>query len=194
MDLGNAARPAVPPSASAAKKLLIAALAFQGAFVFGPLLVEALAPPATFGSPTEKFLAPILALPESVLWVLVYTLTYRRARKGDYRRARGPTLVWAVVSFVLLDVVSGILYLLAYGKLGDSVAELVGVPPSGTIPYTVPPSPVGEAAQAGVGAGPRSGTRLRIKDRLTCPRCGNPTVQVMGRSRRYCYACSRYVR
>jgi hypothetical protein len=71
--------------------------------------------------------------------LLVYRFTYVRIRNGDYRAARLPTLAWAIILFVTLSIVSAVLFLIAYVKLGEAVRELES-PPWITSPASgVPP-------------------------------------------------------
>lgn len=79
-----------------------------------------------------------------VLWLaLVYFFSYRPAREGDYEAAQTPTLLFGILSLISVSLISGILYIIAYAKLGEATA-----PPSGpayayagTYPYGPPPVP-----------------------------------------------------
>lgn len=95
-----------------------------------------------------------------IVWVvLVYLYSYERTRAGDYEGARTPTLVFAILSLITFGLISGILYLVAYVKLGDAVSE-AAVPPGGWSPP------------------PIAGTRF-------CGRCGQPN----GAPAAYCTRC-----
>lgn len=62
-----------------------------------------------------------------IVWVLlVYLFAYAPADAGDYRTARTPTLVFAILSLITIGLISGILYLVAYVKLGDAEMETAG--------------------------------------------------------------------
>lgn len=57
-----------------------------------------------------------------VVWVvLVWLFSYQRTQEGDYSGARTPTLVFAILSLITVGLISGILYLIAYVKLGDAM-------------------------------------------------------------------------
>lgn len=71
------------------------------------------------------------------VWVaLVWWFSYNRVVEGDYGGARTPTLVFAILSLITLAVIPGVLFLIAYVKLGDAVEESArsyprwGAPPS----------------------------------------------------------------
>lgn len=65
-----------------------------------------------------------------LLWVLlVYFFSYARTAEGDYESARTPTLVFGIVSLLTVNLISGILYIIAYVKLGDAVTEGARPPP-----------------------------------------------------------------
>lgn len=64
-----------------------------------------------------------------IVWLaLVYGFSYRPTADGDYARARTPTLVFGILSLLTLGLISGVLYIVAYAKLGD--AENEGNPPT----------------------------------------------------------------
>ncbi len=103
------------------------------------------------------------------LWIaLVYFYSYDRIAGGDYEGARTPTLVFAILSLVTLALVPGILFLIAYIKLGDALkgeaayyawgqpAPLVFPAPlsggSRYCTYCGRPSPASSAFCAGCGA------------------------------------------
>lgn len=97
-----------------------------------------------------------------VFWVaLVYLFSYRRTRDGNYSGARTPTLVFGILSILTLGLISGILYIIAYVKLGDAERE------------ATPPPPVwGPVAPL------NPGWRY-------CPACGRPTPAAGG----FCQSC-----
>jgi hypothetical protein len=74
------------------------------------------------------------------VWIaLVWVFSYQRVREGDYERARAPTLVFSILSFLTLALIPAILFLIAYVKLGDALQEAPrGSPAWGTVP-TAPP-------------------------------------------------------
>jgi hypothetical protein len=72
-----------------------------------------------------------------ILWlVVVYLFSYRRTSDGNYEGAQAPTLVFGILSLLTFSIVSGILYLIAYGELGTAVHQAYrppgfwGAPPS----------------------------------------------------------------
>ncbi len=92
-----------------------------------------------------------------IIWVLlVWAFSYRRTREGDYVGARTPTLVFGILSLISFGLISGILYIIAYVKLGDAMSS--GSPT--TYAWGSAPSPPLTAAGSGA-----------------CPKCGaaNPT-------------------
>jgi hypothetical protein len=142
------------PSGHTAKTLILVGLILQGLFVlillgFGILLLIVFV--GVF-----LLIAGFLGL----LWlILVYTLSYRPASDGNYESARTPTLIFAILSFLSLSLISAILYLIAYIKLGDAVRETTmpmtfppayappipgAYPPQYAAPYQQPPPPAGQ--------------------------------------------------
>lgn len=104
-----------------------------------------------------------------LLWTfLVYLFSYQRVREGDYEGARTPTLVFAILSLITIALIPGILFLIAYVKLGDAIREEPGVATAWGVAPTVPiPS-----------SPPAAGTKF-------CAHCGraNPTTGL------YCQGC-----
>jgi hypothetical protein len=96
-----------------------------------------------------------------VVWViLVYLFSYSPTRNGDYAGARTATLVFAILSLLTLGLISGILYIVAYAKLGDAEREAARPPP-------------------GWGAPPlRPGWKF-------CPACGRPALATSS----FCQSC-----
>lgn len=78
-----------------------------------------------------------------LVWViLVWVYSYERTRAGDYEGARTPTLVFAILSLVTLALIPGILWIVAWVKLGDAVREgAVATPAWSAAAPTPPPSP-----------------------------------------------------
>jgi hypothetical protein len=103
-----------------------------------------------------------------ILWVvLIYAFSYRRTLDGDYEGARTPTLVFAILSLLGFGIIPGILYIVAYSKLGDAVRETAPLAPSWG-----PPAPAWTAPT------PAAGTKF-------CPACGKPNPTTS----RFCAAC-----
>lgn len=68
-----------------------------------------------------------------IVWlVLVYLLSYQRVAEGRYEESRTPTLIVAILSLLTFNLISGILYIIAYVKLGDAVRE--AQTPAGPLP------------------------------------------------------------
>lgn len=113
-----------------------------------------------------------LALIGLVWVVLVWLFSYRRVVEGDYEGARTPTLVFAILSLVTFGLIPGILFLIAYIKLGDAIREGRVATPAWGAPYPPfqpqPPAPgAGARFCTYCGApGPASGAY--------CQNCGAP--------------------
>jgi hypothetical protein len=90
------------------------------------------------------------------VWIaLIWVYSYARVKDGDYEGARTPTLVFAILSLLTLAIVPGILFLIAYVKLGDALE-------SGALPSQAwGPTPTAPIPAAPVAAAPRY-----------CARCG----------------------
>lgn len=133
-------------------------------------------------------LAAIVGL---IFVILVYIFSFVRAREGEYEQARAPTLVFGILSLISLGLISGILYIIAYVKLGDAADEeeptgeaarvlYGGVPQeSPALLYSPPstPTPAFPAASRSSPSSP-SGT-------VFCTNCGQP----MAPQARFCRNC-----
>ena len=106
-----------------------------------------------------------------------YEFSYRRISVGDYEGARTPTLVLGIL-LIFLALISGILYLIAYAKLGDAINEQ-------RWPGMMYPPGYGGAAAYPMGYGAAAPTM--------CPRCGHPATFIPQYGRYYCYNCRNYV-
>jgi hypothetical protein len=94
------------------------------------------------------------------VWIaLVWLFSYARVRDGDYDGARTPTLVFAILSIISIALIPGILFLIAYIKLGDAMRE---AGPSASPAWGSPPPPPPPPLAGGVAA---AGSRF-------CSRCG----------------------
>ncbi len=81
-----------------------------------------------------------------IIWlILVYVYSYERAKEGYCSGAKTPTLVFGILSLLSVGFISGILYIIAYAKLGDAEAEgRRPVPAWGAPPiWGAPPMPPG---------------------------------------------------
>lgn len=77
-----------------------------------------------------------------VIWIiLVWIFSYERTRAGDYEGARTPTLVFAILSLIILALIPGILWIIAYVKLGDAAREATPVTAAWSTPTPAPPPP-----------------------------------------------------
>lgn len=54
-------------------------------------------------------------------WVIcVFLFSFLRVRAGEYQSARRPTMIFALLSILTIGLIAGVLYLVAWGKLGDA--------------------------------------------------------------------------
>ena len=105
------------------------------------------------------------------VWIaLIWTFSYRRVDEGDYDGARTPTLVFAILSLITAALIPGILFLIAYVKLGDAIEAGGTATPAWGSP---PPTPT-FALPASSGAASRF-----------CTHCGRPNPT----SSAYCQGC-----
>ncbi len=192
--------PAKPltPSGGTAKTLILVGLIFQAIFAlvffFGlGLLSLAVALAAFTGAGAGAVVLAgtflVLGLIGFILLYLAYSMSYRRTRNGEYQAARTPTLIFAILSFLTVNIIAGILYIIGYVKLGDAVREQTqqaaaasGMPTG--IGYTPTASSPPMAPSPGAAPSPATAPN--------CPKCGQPTTWVAQYQRYYCYSCSQY--
>jgi hypothetical protein len=111
------------------------------------------------------------------VWIaLIWLFSYQRVQDGDYVGARTPTLVFAILSLITLALIPGILFLIAYVKLGDAMREssAAAAPAWGT---PTPLAPSFPPAAAGPAAGPRFCShcgRANAGASAFCQGCGAP--------------------
>lgn len=181
----------LPPSGESAKTMALIGFVFQclaSALVFFlglsfPFLLFA-------GAGDVVFAAIVLAIVVVTAFALYvgYAWVYERIRRGEFQRAREPTLVLGILGVIFGGVITGVFYLVAYGELGDAIREMqwpgamyygpgYGWYPPPTMP--VPPPP------------PASVPGLPIAP--PCVRCGRPTVLIVAYGRYYCYTDQLYV-
>ncbi|MFG1529911.1 MAG: hypothetical protein AAFA34_01355 [Thermoplasmata archaeon] len=188
------------PSGGTAKTLILVGLIFQAIFAliffFGVgLLSLAVALAAANGAGAGAVLLAGLfvglGLIGFILLFLAYSMSYRRTRNGEYQAARTPTLVFAILSFLTINIIAGILYIIGYVKLGDAAREQAQQTAGAGTSYNpnaasppVAPAP-GPAASPGAAPSPSVAPN--------CPKCGQPTTWVAQYQRYYCYSCSQYV-
>ena len=133
----------------------------------------------------------LLAFLGLIFVILVYFFSYRRAADGDYEGARTPTLVFGILSLISLGLVSGILYIIAYVKLGDAADEEERAGRSGWITYggvPVQSNPPTGALGPNTGFGytsPPLSSPSSPTNPVFCTNCGQPTFP----QARYCRNC-----
>ncbi len=155
-------------SGSTAKTLILIGLILQIIEVVVFLLFVAF---VLLAVPLLGFLLGILGL-VGLLWVvLVYIYSYLPTSRGDYPAARTPTLVFAILSLLTLSIISGILYLIGYVKLGDAEDELYSRTTLAWSPAPTPPPPPSPGGRFC----PRCG-RSAPAASAYCPACGSPLV------------------
>jgi len=107
-----------------------------------------------------------------LLWIfLVYLFSYQRVREGDYEGARTPTLVFAILSLITIALIPGILFLIAYVKLGDAIREEPNVAAAWG---TAPAAPVPSSPSAAGGKFCAHCGRANPATGLYCQGCGAP--------------------
>jgi hypothetical protein len=115
------------PDASTARSLTLAAIILQAllfllfVFVFGFFFMI----PFGGGLPVFGFMAGIftIGLFTGILWVILdYFLVYANlSNEVRFPRARTPALVLGIIQLLTGGVVSGVLLIIAYVKIGDSL-------------------------------------------------------------------------
>lgn len=111
----------VPPSASTAKTLILVGLILQLVFVVAGIAYGAL---LSIVFPILGIVYLAIAALGLVWMILVWMLSYSPVRQGRYEAAKTPTLIFAILSIITLwGIIPGVLYLIAYIKLGDAVRE-----------------------------------------------------------------------
>ncbi len=151
-------------SADTAETLILIGLIFQVITVVLLLAVGLLFLIVPFQGGIVIFLAFF-----GFIWViLVYIFSYARTREGEFDGARTPTLVFGILSLLSVGILSGVLYIIAYVKLGDAIDEAeasrtafptapvygnpfappirppyMAAPPLATAPPTAPPAGAG---------------------------------------------------
>jgi hypothetical protein len=140
----------------------------------------------------------------ALMLYFAYEYSYRRARDGNYEGARTPTLVLGIVGIFFGAIITGILYLVAYAKLGDAIRELrgpifyaapvyasavpYGAPMGGPVPAGAPPG-LTPAPTAALPAAPPPPAPFAA----VCPRCGQPATWIPQYGRYYCYRDAAYL-
>ena len=110
----------MPHSGETARDLILVGLILDG---FGELVLLALG----FSSWWFGLIFLGFAFIGFVWIFLVYLYAYESVRDGDYEGARRPTLIFGILSLLTLAIVPGILFLIAYAKLGNAIREEPGL-------------------------------------------------------------------
>jgi len=132
-----------------------------------------------------------------IIWGVVDFVIYMQMKEIEalvnqrkYEQAKGKTLIWMILGFIIGGILLGILLLIAYlkydplinwqrGQGGMAPAYGAPPPPGAPPPMMAPPPP--QAAPAAAPAVPN------------CPICGRPTTYIAQYGRYYCYTDARYV-
>lgn len=210
----------VPPSGSTAKTLILVGLIFQ--LIFALIFLFALgalgfALAAVGIFPVFALIYIIFGVIGFIVLYLIWTFSYKPVREGRYEQAKTPTLIFAILSLVTINIVAGVLYLIAYIKLGDAVREQQmpppgyagaapmmppGVSPYGGQPMQQPMQPMQPMQQQPMGqpmAQPVQPTPVPPAPSpmptaaVICPRCGKPATYIPQYNRYYCYTDQQYV-
>ncbi|MFZ0699797.1 MAG: hypothetical protein WAN74_06390 [Thermoplasmata archaeon] len=190
----GAARP-LTSSGGTAKTLILIGLVLQLIvaliFLFGLGIAALVTLPVGIGFALAAVWL-VFGLIDFLFLYLVYALCYRRTRNGEYEEAKTPTLVFGVLALIFGGVIPGILYFIAFVKLGDAAREqkrqqATGPPPAYAYPpasgVASPPS----AALPRVSTGPSPSPALGASSTKFCPGCGNPFAA----DQMFCPSCGR---
>ncbi len=187
----------VPPSASTAKTLILVGLIFQ--LIFAILFLLVLGVIAFLAAAVGVFsiiavFYVIIGLIGFIFLFLIWTLCYKPVREGRYEAARTPTLIFAILSLITVNIIAGVLYLVAYVKLGDAVREQQTPPPGypGGAPMMSPVAPYA-AQPAAPMQPPAAPAPAAAPAPVVCPKCGRPATFIPQYNRYYCYTDQQYV-
>ena len=117
--------------ASTAKTLTLVAIILQLIFTLIGIIevVLLVSAAAALGFAVFLLVLPIL-LSIGIFWVLLdYFLVYRRLRLGMVKEAKTPSLVLGLVQLILGGFIPGILLIIAYVKIKDSLQRSASAPP-----------------------------------------------------------------
>ncbi len=131
------------PSGNTARILILIGLVLDIVFEVVLLLYAAL---IAVASPGFALLLAGFSVVGFVWVLLVYLFSYLRVRERRWDDARAPTLVFAILSLITLAIIPGILFLVAYVKLGDALRESPAAPAWGTPTAPTAPAPLASAA------------------------------------------------
>ena len=204
----------VPPSGSTAKTLILVGLILTLVFGLIGLGIGAL---TAIAFPFLGIFYIVLGALLLVWLALVWLFSYKPVQEGRYQAARTPTLIFAILSIITLyGIIPGVLYLIAYVKLGDAVREQQ-MPPQGYPggapmmapgmgyggqPMQQPMQPMQQPVQpmqqqpmqpmqpmAPMAPAAPAATPAPV----ICPRCGKPATYIPQYNRYYCYTDQMYV-
>ncbi|MGA7861770.1 MAG: hypothetical protein WCB19_07935 [Thermoplasmata archaeon] len=198
---GTPAAPSyVPPSGSTAKTLILVGLIFQ--LIFALLFLFVFGVVAIVAATSVGLVFPVF----DAVWIgfgalgfifliLIWMFSYKPVSEGRYEQARTPTLIFAILSLITVNLIAGILYLIAYIKLGDAVREQQ-MPPQGypgAAPMMTPGMPYGGQPMQQPMAPAPPAPAMAAPAPVICPRCGKPATFVPQYNRYYCYTDQQYV-
>lgn len=203
----------VPPSASTAKTLILVGLILQ--LIFALIFLFALGVFAfvavAVGGVVSLFAFVYVAfgILGFIFLYLIWMFCYKPVREGRYEQAKTPTLIFAILSLITFSFISGILYIVAYVKLGDAVREQQMPPPGypGGAPMMSPGMPYGgqpmqqpmqpmqqQPMQPMQPMAPMApAAPVATPAPVICPRCGKPATYIPQYNRYYCYTDQMYV-
>jgi hypothetical protein len=150
----------------------------------------------------------------AIIWFVIDIVIYIQLKEIEalvnqhrYEQAKGKTLIWMILGFILGGIIIGILLLIAYLKFDPLITwqrgQMGGTPgyappPTGpgfaTAPPTAPayaPPPAAPPAPAAPPPPPMAPVAAPAAP--VCPVCGQPTTYIAQYGRYYCYTDSRYV-
>jgi hypothetical protein len=215
------------PSGSTAKTLILVALILD--LLFALLFIFAIGLSALYfnvacnavGSHCGFSIFGIIFVALGVIalvWVLlIWLLCYQPVSAGQYGEARGNTLMFAILAFLTLNIITAILLLVAWSKLSDAVnegrmgggggmyapvmAQPYGGPPPpypAAQPYMTAPAPgvanySPGATTFSTGAPPAAPLAPAGGLPPPCPRCGRPATWIPQYQRYYCFSDGLYV-
>jgi hypothetical protein len=190
------------PSGGTAKTLILIGLILQ--LIFALIYLFVLGVVAVVFAAVGAF--PVFALIYVAFGVigfiflfLIWTMCYKPVKEGRYEAAKTPTLIFAILSLITFSFISGILYIVAYVKLGDAVREQQ-MPPQGypgAAPMMTPGMPYGgqpmQQPMQPMQQQPMQPMTPPPAAAVMCPKCGKPATFVPQYNRYYCYTDQQYV-
>ncbi len=135
----------------------------------------------------------------------VYTHFYERSKAGNYLGAQDAGILSIIFGLIGGGVIAGVLYIVAYLKLGDAIHEqramaggagMVGPYPAAP-PYSAPPPGAAPSAPPIAATSPplptAPGAAPIPPPAPICPRCGKPGTWIEQYHRYYCYTDQQYL-